>query len=376
MKDLKQTPLHGWHVEYGGKMGPFADYEMPLSYGGAFIREYSAVRKDAGLFDISHMGVIVIDGHDAEKFVQYVTTNDASRLLVGDIQYTLICRDDGGIVDDVTAYKASHTNFFLVVNASNVRKVTAWFLGVNSRKKFDARVTVPNDRAIFALQGPSAEAIISGVIPQFDLPQKRYSFTTVIVRNSPVVVSRTGYTGEDGFEIICPRAIAEILWRELFVAGKKFKLLPCGLVARDMLRTEAGMRLYGHDIDETTNPIEAELRRYVSLEKADFIGRAAIEKAVMLQDRGGGRYFHGLSMEANCFPKHGCRIFVGAEVSIPDEFGVVTSATFSPLLKKRVLLGYLREKRMPGDTVWVKIGEEYRPAIVAALPFYSRKKKT
>lgn len=374
MNVLKKTPLHDWHVANGAKMGPFGDWEMPLRYSGE-MKEHRAVREIAGLFDISHMGVIVVNGADTEKFAQYVTTNDASRLGLGDIQYTLICNKNGMILDDVTLYREARERFFLVVNASNVEKIKRWFHAMINEQHFSGTITVIKDIAILALQGPRAEEILTDVLPHSLLPNKRYSFTRAILYGCPVIISRTGYTGEDGFEIICRNKLSKILWKQLFDASKNLALepLPCGLVARDMLRTEAGMRLYGNDIDETINPIEAGLERYISLKK-DFIGKGAIEKALALRNRGGGRFFTGFVMDKKFSPEHGSFIFVGAEVGIPDNFGIVTSATYSPSFKKRILMGYIREKKNPGETVWVKIGEDYRPAIVTALPFYSRKK--
>lgn len=373
MGKLKKTPLHGWHAEHGAKMGPFGEWEMPLRYSGE-LKEYRAVREKAGLFDISHMRVIDVRGKDAEKFVQHVATNDVSRLSIGDVQYTLICKDDGGILDDVTVYKSSQTHFFFVINASNIEKIYAWFLGLNGAKPFSVKITAPKDTVIFALQGPCAEKILAATIPYAHFPQKRYSFETVVSHRFPIVLSRTGYTGEDGFELICPRKLARVLWEEILDRGKSFGALPSGLIVRDILRTEAGMRLYGNDIDESVNPIEAGLERYVSFKKS-FIGKCAIEKALALKHRGGGRNFQGFVMDTKFSPEHGCLIFAGAEVGIPDEFGLATSAIFSPLLKKKIVMGYTREKKNPGEIVWVKIGEDYRPAIVTSLPFYSRKKK-
>jgi aminomethyltransferase len=371
MNKFKKTPLHGWHVENGAKMGPFGEWEMPLWYSGAN-KEYRAVREKAGLFDVSHMKVIDVEGKDAEKFVRYVATNDISRLDAGDIQYTLLCDQNGGLLDDVTVYKASDTNFFFVVNAGNAEKIFVWFQTWQTVKAFEVSIDMQKDNAILALQGACAEKILSKTFPLRRPPEKRYSFR--LLAKMGIFISRTGYTGEDGFEIICPQILAKTIWKTLLDIGKEEGLLPCGLVARDMLRTEAGMRLYGNDIDETANPIEAGLEKYVSFEK-DFIGKSAVEKALALKHRGGGRNFQGFTMDTKFFPEHGCLIFAGAEVGIPDEFGIVTSATYSPSLKKRILLGYTREKMNYGETVWVKIGEDYRPAIVSALPFYSRKKK-
>jgi aminomethyltransferase len=369
MNDLKKTPLYDWHVANGAKMGSFGEWEMPLRYSGE-LKEYRAVREKAGLFDISHMGIIAVSGKYAEKFVQYVATNDADRLRIGDAQYTLLCNKDGGILDDVTVYKVQDTVFFFVVNANNREKIHLWFLEQNAAQRFYLTIAAPKNRAVFALQGPFAEKILSEILPPLQLPKKRYSFANMFSK----IVSRTGYTGEDGFEIMCMPAQAKILWEEILVAGKNFGILPCGLVARDMLRTEAGMRLYGNDIDEKTNPIEAGLEKFVSLSKENFIGKAAIEKALTLRHRGGGKFFHGFVVDTKFSPQRGCLIFTGEEVGIPDEFGIVTSATFSPLLKKRILMGYTREVKNPDETVWVKIGEDYRPATVTALPFYSRKK--
>lgn len=368
MNALKKTVLHGWHRENGGKMGMFGEWDMPLSYGSE-IKEYWAVREKAGLFDVSHMGVIVVDGEDAEKFVRYASTNDTGRMNVGDVQYALLCNEAGGILDDVTVYKNWHTNFFFVINAGNVGKIQNWFHDIRIRKKFSVRIETSKDHAILAIQGPSAEEIISKIIAREFLPQKRYTFTYVPLRDS-VFISRTGYTGEDGFEIICTKRLARGFWTDFLGAGKNSGLLPCGLVARDMLRTEAGMRLYGNDIDETINPIEAGLERFVSFSKGDFIGKNRIEKALDLKHRSMGRCFHGFMVGKNISPKHGCHIFTDKL----KECGVVTSATYSPSLKKRILLGYIRGKIKPEDPVFIEIGKEYFITTIAALPFYSSKR--
>lgn len=363
--ELKKTPLHAWHVANGAKMGAFGEWEMPLSYGSE-MKEWRAVREKAGLFDVSHMKVLSVWSplSDVLKYhLQLATTNDVSRLKDGDVQYTLICDKNGGILEDTTLYKISEGNFFFVINANNAKKIQdylCWMTGLIFNDK--------NDMSIFALQGPSAEEILSHIVQKSQIPQKRYTFNKALL--NALIISRTGYTGEDGFELFCANDRAEELWEMLLSAGKPFGLLPSGLIARDMLRTEAGMRLYGNDIDETTNPIEAGLEKYVCFEKGDFVGKAAIEKALALKNRGSGRFFTGFIMDAK--PEHGCPIFENSLV--PDEIGTITSATYSPLLKKRIALGHLRERKNPGEVVYVKIGEDYRPAVVTALPFYSRKK--
>ncbi|MBI2120217.1 MAG: glycine cleavage system aminomethyltransferase GcvT [Parcubacteria group bacterium] len=373
---LRQTALHDLQAENGAKMGVFGDWKMPLSYGSEK-KEYWAVREKAGLFDVSHMGIIKVKGADAEKFVQYMTTNDTSRLSTGNAQYNLICRQDGGINDDVVVYKvlqAPDTAFLFIVNASNTKKILAWFETWKKVGLFRVGIEEKRGLALLALQGPAAEEILLQLAFSH-VPKRRYSFTPSMIYGSTVIISRTGYTGEDGFEIICPQGLAKALWEELLDCGETYGLLPCGLVARDMLRTEKGYRLYGDDIDHITNPIEAGLEKFVSLSKGDFIGKASIEKALALRNRGGGRCLQGFVMDTKTFPRHGNAIFVGAEVSIPDEFGVVTSATYSPSLKKRIVMGYVREKKNPGDIVWVKTDDgNYHPATVTALPFYSRKK--
>ncbi len=371
LDDLRKTPLYDWNRKHRAKMAPFAGYAMPLSYGGE-IREYSAVRKNAGLFDISHMGVIDIYGADAKTFLQRLTTNDIDKLRNGDAQYSLICNDSGHILDDVLVYRASETHFFLVVNAGNVAKIEKWL----SSQECPRLEISKKECAILALQGPRAEEVLFRSAPHIHLPEERYTFTTTTALwyGMSVVISRTGYTGEDGFEIICPASAAVELWEEFLDAGKPFDILPCGLVARDILRLEAGNLLYGNDIDETTNPVKAGLKKIIAFSKKDFIGKYAIREA-LAQEEHGEKHLRGFIVDTGILPKHGDKIFPSEEIHGSDEIGTVTSATFSPHLKKRVFLGYVDEKKHIGDTILVKTGEDrFSRATIAALPFYSRKK--
>ncbi len=272
MDSLKRTPLYRVHQDLGAKLVPFGGWEMPVQYSG-IIEEHNAVRNAVGLFDVSHMGEVYATGPHAFAFVQRLVTNDVSRLAEGQILYSPMCYEHGGIVDDLLVYKFNDEKFLIVVNASNIDKDFKWMkehsMGAELR---DHSIEV----AELALQGPLAEKVLQ-MLTQFGLASlKTFYFAEMEISGVKCIVSRTGYTGEDGFEIYFKAIEAERLWQECMDAGTEFGIKPCGLGARDSLRLEAGLMLYGNDMSENVTPLEAPLKWTVKLDKPDFIGKKAL----------------------------------------------------------------------------------------------------
>src|SRR5262245_43629652 len=270
---LKRTPLRDVHVKAGARMVPFGGWEMPVQYTG-IVEEHRAVRKNVGLFDISHMGEFEIAGPEALRSLQRLTTNDVSTLGVGQVQYTLLCYPEGGIVDDLTLYRLGDDRFMLTVNASNIDKDWSW---VTEHGAMSAWRNVSDDTALLAVQGPRAEGLVARLADSDVTHLAYYHFVRGTVAGVPALISRTGYTGEDGFELYIAASRAEQLWRALLEAGRPDGIQPIGLGARDTLRLEMKFALYGNDIDQTTNPLEAGLGWVVKPAKGDFFGRPAIE---------------------------------------------------------------------------------------------------
>ncbi|HES58828.1 MAG TPA: glycine cleavage system aminomethyltransferase GcvT [Caldithrix sp.] len=325
----KQTALYDEHVKLGARMVEFAGYEMPIKYHG--IRdEHKRVRETVGIFDVSHMGEIEISGPGALDMVQKITINDAARLVEGQAQYSAMCYPDGGIVDDLLVYHMQD-KYMLVVNASNKEKDLAWIL---ENKLENCEVTDVSDQVSqLAVQGKKAEVTLQkltelnlNMIPNF-------SFTQGSIANVPVLISRTGYTGEPGFELYFENQYAVQLWNAILAAGKDFDIEPVGLGARDSLRLEKKMYLYGNDIDQTTNPLEAGLGWITQLQKNDFIGREAILK---IKEAGLKRKLIAFILDNPGFPRKGYNVFKNG-----IEIGYVTSGTVSPMLEKGIGLAYV-----------------------------------
>ncbi|HEY4907866.1 MAG TPA: glycine cleavage system aminomethyltransferase GcvT, partial [Methylomirabilota bacterium] len=270
---LKRTPLHAVHVAAGAKMVPFGGWDMPVQYTG-IIEEHRCVRSAVGLFDISHMGEFEVLGPGALAAVQTLTTNDASTLAIGQVQYSLLCYPEGGIVDDLTLYRLADDHYMLTVNASNIEKDWAW---VTEGGRGGGWTNVSEATGLLAVQGPRAEGLVQRLADQDATRVPYYHFVSGTIAGVPCLISRTGYTGEDGFELYAPAPRMEALWQVLMDAGKGDGIQPIGLGARDTLRLEMKFALYGNDIDETTNPLEAGLGWVVKPAKGEFIGRAAIE---------------------------------------------------------------------------------------------------
>ncbi len=359
----KKTPLYDCHVAAGGKMVPFAGYLMPIQYGMGIIAEHNAVRNKAGLFDVSHMGELELTGPDALANANHLVTNDCSQLATGQVCYSPYCNDKGGFIDDLLVYKKSEDCYLLVVNASNRDKDYAW---AKDHVFGDVVLTDVSDAtAQLALQGPLAEKILAKITPQEGIPEKYYTFIDhVMVNGVPCLVSRTGYTGEDGFEIYCKTADAAGLWNKLLEVGKEDGLIPAGLGARDTLRLEAGMPLYGHEMDDDILPKEVGLSMFVKMDKADFIGKAAIEAATPRYRR------IGLKLLDRGISRDGDKVFLREE-----EIGFVTSGTMSPtfgyaIAMARVAVGKVEK----GDTIEVEVRGRKLKAEVIPVMFYKRQK--
>jgi aminomethyltransferase len=359
---LKQTPLHDEHVELGGKMVPFAGFSMPVQYPTGIVKEHQAVRTAAGLFDVSHMGEFEVRGPQALDLVQHLLTNDAAALAVGQAQYTVLTAPDGTALDDCILYRfADH--FMVVVNAGNLAKDRNWF--EQAAVGYDVEFTDRSESfGLLALQGPCAEAILAR-LTDTDLGAIRfYHFVDGSVAGIETVISRTGYTGEAGFELYAPASDTPRLWRELLRVGEQDGLIPAGLGARDSLRLEVGYILYGNDLDERRTPLEAGLGWVVKLDKGDFVGRDALarQKEAGLRER-----LAGFVLEEKGFPRHGYEIRHQGEPA-----GEVTSGVLSHSTGQGVGLGYLPvEAAKPGTGIEILIRDRPIPARVVRPPFYT-----
>ena len=359
---IRRTPLYERHVAAGGKLVEFAGWEMPVQYRGV-IDEHRAVRTAAGLFDVSHMGQIRVAGPDAEAFVQHLTPNDVTRLAPGRAHYSALLSLEGTFLDDLLVYKLGPQEFILVVNASNAEFDFAW---VASQPHAGLAVENVSDHyALIAIQGPKAVAILQPLTATQLAPIKYYGFAKGDVLGHPAILSRTGYTGEDGFELFLDPAVAVEVWDRLMAAGQPHGIVPAGLGARDTLRLEAGMALYGHEIDAGTNPWEANLDWIVRLEKGDFIGRDAL---VAAREKGVARKLIGFEVEGRGIARQGHRISIGGV-----DCGAVTTGTFSPTFEKALGLCYVPVgDAEPGRAVEIDVRGKAVAARLRPYPFYKR----
>jgi len=361
---LKKTPLNARHRASGAKMVGFGGWDMPVEYSG-LSNEHAAVRTRAGLFDVSHMGEIEIAGKDALAGVQRISSNDAGKLAVGQAQYSGLLTPQGTFVDDLLVYRLAPEHFLLVVNAGNIAKDYAWIAGHLATVGDAVAVDASSRYALLAIQGPEALNVLQP-LTGVDLSSiKYYWFAHGEVANVRATISRTGYTGEDGFEIFVPPQSADRVWQALLESGRAADVIPCGLGARDTLRLEAGMRLHGNDIDESTTAVEADLNWIVGWKKDDVVGAAALraQKAA-----GPKRKIVGLEMLDRGIARHGYDAYVGNEKA-----GVVTSGTQTPTLKKAIGMAYLPiEHTVPGTEFDVDIRGKRARARVVPMPFYKR----
>lgn len=360
---LKHTPLYEAHVSIGARMVEFAGWEMPVQYSG-HVQEHLAVREAAGLFDVSHMGEIEIRGADALALVQRISSNDASKLADNQVQYSTMTIDSGGVLDDLLVYRINSEYFILVVNAGGTDVDFEWIkdhaAGLNAE--------VHNTSAAFALlaiQGPRAERILQELTDHMLDRIPYYWSQRVLVDRLDCRVSRTGYTGEDGFEILCEAADARHLWNRLLIIGQDRGLTPCGLAARNTLRLEAAYRLYGHDMDQTTTPLEAGLGWVVKLTKREFIGRDAL---VRQKESGLKRKLVGFEVLDRAPARDGYPVVIDGR-----EVGAVTSGSPAPFLKKNIGLAYVpTEHAAIGTEFFVAVRSRHVPARIVETPFYKR----
>jgi len=364
-----KTQIFRFHQTHGNLI-EFAGFSLPVWFQG-IIPECLAVRKCAGIFDVSHMGRLTISGDGSKDFLSYLTTNHVASLGLGDGQYSLLCNPKGGIKDDVTLFHTAPSRYLLVCNAGNREKDFRWLQ--ENASKFNAKIEDASDRiAMFAVQGPGAASIIESITSENISKVKRFGMVEAELAGKECLISRTGYTGEDGFELYVKDATPErpenaiAVWEAILQARKGSGLVPCGLGARDVLRLEAGMCLYGNDIDEDTSPLEARLDFVVKLDKPDFIGKASIEK---VKKEGAKRLRAGFVLLERGIPRQGQEILSGGV-----KVGKVTSGTLSPTLGVGIGMAYIRsDLAEEGTEIQVRVRERIVKARVVKLPFYQRR---
>jgi aminomethyltransferase len=357
---FKKTPLYSLHTALGAKMVEFAGFEMPVHYS-SIIEEHLAVRRSVGVFDVSHMGEFYVRGKGALSFLQKVTINDVARLKPGRVQYTAMCYEDGGIIDDLLIYRMEN-QYLLVVNASNLQKDYDW---LQAQKFGDIELeNVSDATAQLAVQGPKSIATLQKLTKENLSKVEYYTFMQGTLAGVPMVISRTGYTGELGFELYFDADIetAKKIWNAVFEAGEEFGIQPVGLGARDTLRTEMGFCLYGNDIDKTTNPLEAGLGWITKLSKKEFNGRTSLLK---VREEGLKQKLIGFTLPDRTLARHGYEIKNSGSIA-----GRVTSGTFSPSLKKGIGMGYVvTELANAGNVVSVSVRGNEIPATIVVMPF-------
>lgn len=358
----KKTPLYDCHVALGGKIVPFAGYLLPVQYSTGVIAEHMAVRTAAGLFDVSHMGELVFTGPDALRNLNHMLTNDFTNMYDGQVRYSPMCNDDGGCVDDLIVYKVREGAYLVVVNAANKDRDAAWMA---ERLFGDCKMEDLSDTvAQVALQGPSSKEILLRLVGEEELPKKYYSFVREItVGGIRCLVSRTGYTGEFGYELYCATGEGPALWDLLLETGKDLGLIPCGLGARDTLRLEAAMPLYGHELTDGIGPLEAGLDFAVKMGKTEFIGKAGLERRMPLT-----RTRVGLEVTGRGIVREHQDIYIGERL-----VGQTTSGTHAPFLGKAIAMAYLSpEDAAVGSEVAVDVRGRRVACKVVPLPFYKR----
>lgn len=361
-----RTPLYDRHVSAGGKMVDFAGYELPIQYQTSLVTEHLAVRTKAGLFDVSHMGEFILEGPNALAQLNYWLTNSYDSLAVGRVRYALMCNEAGGALDDLIVYRLQDERYLIVVNAANRAKDWQW---MNDHLLADVHFSdISDNTALLALQGPRSKDIITKLVAPELLPQKYYSVVTGVgIAGMTTMIAQTGYTGEFGYEIFVDNADAPRLWDLLMAAGADFGLIPAGLGARDTLRLEAGMPLYGHEMDETVTPLEAGLAFGVDLGKPDFIGKQGIQAKLPLS-----RVRVGLEVTGRGIIREHADIYAGDRL-----IGQSTSGTHAPYLGRPIAMALVAvEYARPGQEVEAEVRGRRIGAKVVPLPFYKREKST
>lgn len=364
VSSLKRTPLYDVHRASGAKMVDFGGWEMPVQYSG-LIDEHQTVRRGVGLFDVSHMGEIEIRGPDAARLTDFATTNAVSKLKTGQAQYSGLLYEHGGFVDDILVHKVADDHYFICCNASNQEKD---YEHIRSLNRFHAAVEFASERyAQLAIQGPKALATLQKLTPVELAPIRYYWFTEGTVSGVPARIARTGYTGEDGFEIYIAPDRAPRIWNEILEAGREFGIKPCGLGARNTLRLEAKMALYGHEIHASITPLEADLAWIVKMDKGDFIGRSALARQ---KEKGVSRKLVGFEMRGRGIGRDGYEVAVDG-----TPVGWVTSGSPAPALNKNIGLCYLPvERARIGGAIQVTVRDQPVAAEIVETPFYKRAK--
>lgn len=360
----QKTTLYDTHVKYGGKIVPFAGYLLPVQYQTGVIKEHQAVRNECGLFDVSHMGEITCTGPDAVKNLNHLLTNDYTTMYDGQARYSPMCYEDGGVVDDLIVYKVRDDHYFIVVNASNKDKDFAW---MKEHAFGDCEFTdISGSVGQIALQGPKAQQILEKLAAETDIPKKYYSASFhAEAAGIPCVISRTGYTGEDGYELYMAAEQAPRMWEALMEAGKEEGLIPCGLGARDTLRLEASMPLYGHEMDASITPLETGLGFAVKMSKEEFVGKAGLEARGELT-----RKRVGLKVTGRGIIREHETVYVG-----DTAVGITTSGTHAPYLGYPIAMALLEiGYTEPGTRVEADVRGRRVAAEVVPLPFYKRAK--
>lgn len=357
------TPLYRQHVQNGGKMVTFAGYLLPVQYAAGVMKEHSAVRENVGLFDVSHMGEVLFTGKDALSNIQHLLCNDYTTLQDGRVRYSPMLNEQGGVVDDVLVYRFSPEKYLMVVNAANRHKDVKHILGAQFGQ---VQIQDVSDAYCqLALQGPNAESVLKTLLPEEQIPKKYYSFIPdVDVLGVHCILSRTGYTGEDGFELYASADDASALFETLTAAGKPYALQLCGLACRDTLRTEAAMPLYGHEMDDTVTPLETGLDHFVKLTKPEFIGREALIASGTPK-----RTRIGLHMVGRGIARENCPVYNGN-----PQIGQTTSGTHCPTVGPVAMALVACPAPVPGDRVDVEVRGRRIEAEVVPLPFYQRKR--
>ncbi len=367
MAELLRTPLFNEYAKLGGKPIDFGGWELPVQFS-SIATEHEAVRKQAGLFDVSHMGEFTLKGARAGDFLQSILTNDIATMKIGKAQYNIMCYPDGGAVDDLIVYKVAEDDYFICVNASNIEKDFAWMM----KHKPDglALENISGEIGQVALQGPLAERVLQkltatdlSAIPFFGFVYQ------AVVNGITCMIARTGYTGEDGFELYAKASEIVQVWRDILDAGSRFGVIPCGLGARDTLRFEACLPLYGQELSQTISPIEAGVGFAVKTDaEADFIGKAVLKK---YKELGAPRKMVGIEMTGRGIPRHGYPVYVGDE-----QIGEITTGTQVPITKRNIGMSIIETAfAQIGREVFVEIRGKKVPAIIVSTPFYKRERK-
>ena len=358
---LLRTPLHRCHLQLGARMVPFAGYEMPVQYTGV-LEETKAVRAAAGLFDVSHMGQFSIRGTNSLLEVQKLVTNDLTKLAIGQAQYNMLCQPDGGVIDDLVVYRRSADETYLCVNASNRKRDFQWM-----QSHLSSEVTLEDQSdstALIALQGPKAEVILmQSCDPKIVTELKYYWAAEAKVAGTPCYLSRTGYTGEDGFEIYCPKEQAAEIWELLLETGRKHGLIPAGLGARDTLRLEMGYPLHGHELSDAISPLSAGLQWVVKLNRATpFIGREALKHQAL---EGPEKVLRAFIVQDRRIARQGYRICLEDKTVV----GEITSGTHSPHVNAPIALGFIDKQGVSAEKLFAEVRESLVPVTIVKLPF-------